>query len=180
VGVVESHKRSVRLFIPPPLVPNLDFKPYLHIIAMVFLLTFFFYCSSGLSYPVYGLRSMGASQVSGGELFDRIVAKTYYNEKEARDLVGIRTYTHTHIHILIHTYIYSYTHTYTHTHIHILIHTYIYSYTHNMYTHKYMYMYLYTHIYIHTYTHKHIYTCIHTNTHTHPTPHTHTSTPTPN
>ncbi|KAJ1422887.1 kinase-like domain-containing protein, partial [Ochromonadaceae sp. CCMP2298] len=26
-------------------------------------------------------------KVSGGELFDRIVAKTYYNEKEARDLV---------------------------------------------------------------------------------------------
>jgi serine/threonine protein kinase len=27
--------------------------------------------------------------VNGGELFDRIVKKTFYNEKEARDLIAI-------------------------------------------------------------------------------------------
>ncbi|KAJ1400612.1 kinase-like domain-containing protein [Ochromonadaceae sp. CCMP2298] len=39
-------------------------------------------------------------KVSGGELFDRIVAKTYYNEKEARGLaqvlLGALQYMHSH------------------------------------------------------------------------------------
>ena len=41
---------------------------------------------------------------SGGELFDRIVSKTFYNEKEARDLVRtlLRTVKHLHDQSIIH------------------------------------------------------------------------------
>ena len=40
----------------------------------------------------------------GGELFDRIVSKTFYNEKEARDLVRtlLRTVQHLHQQNIIH------------------------------------------------------------------------------
>lgn len=38
--------------------------------------------------------------IDGGELFDRIVSKTYYNEKEARDLVYILLSTVKHLHSL--------------------------------------------------------------------------------
>lgn len=40
----------------------------------------------------------------GGELFDRIVSKTFYNEKEARDLVRtlLRTVNHLHSQNIIH------------------------------------------------------------------------------
>lgn len=42
--------------------------------------------------------------LSGGELFDRIVSKTFYNEKEARDLVRtlLRTVKHLHDQNIIH------------------------------------------------------------------------------
>jgi len=42
--------------------------------------------------------------IDGGELFDRIVAKTYYNEKEARDLVSLllRTVEHCHDKNIVH------------------------------------------------------------------------------
>jgi calcium/calmodulin-dependent protein kinase I len=63
-------------------------------------------------------------KVSGGELFDRIVAKTYYNEKEARKLAEVRTNAYIYIHI------HTYTHTYIHTHISNHIHTHTYIYTH--------------------------------------------------
>ncbi|CAM9801349.1 unnamed protein product, partial [Sphacelaria rigidula] len=42
--------------------------------------------------------------LEGGELFDRIVSKTFYNEKEARDLVRtlLRTVKHLHDQNIIH------------------------------------------------------------------------------
>lgn len=45
--------------------------------------------------------------ISGGELFDRIVAKTFYNEKEARDLVVVllRALKYMHDRDVIHRYV---------------------------------------------------------------------------
>lgn len=40
----------------------------------------------------------GRYVLSGGELFDRIVSKTFYNEKEARDLVRTLLWTVKHLH----------------------------------------------------------------------------------
>ena len=50
------------------------------------------------------LLLLGGHVSSGGELFDRIVSKTFYNEKEARDLVRtlLRTVKHLHDQNIIH------------------------------------------------------------------------------
>ena len=72
--------------------------------------------------------------MEGGELFDRIVKKSFYNEREARDVVftllSAIEYCHSHdiVHRYAHTYMYIHMHTYIHIHMHIHIHTHTYMY----------------------------------------------------
>lgn len=74
--------------------------------------------------------------MEGGELFDRIVKKSFYNEREARDVVftllSAIEYCHSHdivhryTHTLARTCIHIYTHIHTvHTCVHAYTHTYI-------------------------------------------------------
>lgn len=73
-----------------------DCDPIPSIIRMILLAFHGFYFLLGVS----SMRGV----LSGGELFDRIVSKTFYNEKEARDLVRtlLRTVKHLHDQNIIH------------------------------------------------------------------------------
>ena len=68
--------------------------------------------------------------MEGGELFDRIVKKSFYNEREARDVVftllSAIEYCHSHdiVHRYAHTHTHIHTHTHTHTHTHDIVHRY--------------------------------------------------------
>jgi len=63
---------------------------------------FFYYSSSPCIFTLFILE-----RVDGGELFDRIIKKKFYNEKEARDLavVILKALKHCHDHKIAHRYV---------------------------------------------------------------------------